>query len=172
MVRKDSSSITFDRVQIDFFLFFVFCFCFCFGASLLAEPQTDEGGAETGVPEKPPDDALQKMPHTKARKFKLQSRLEPKLQHWWQARQANRLTITPRAAPLIRRRENEGKSLSSERTSPLSAASIQGQGDISQNNFDGSGRMVPGSQGTAQPRGRVTRRSIDAVTQSALLRRG
>ena len=44
----------------------------------MAEPLTDEGGEETGVPvEKNPGDELQKMPHTKARRFKSQARLEP-----------------------------------------------------------------------------------------------
>ena len=47
---------------------------------------TDERGEETGVPgEKPPDDEVQKMPHTKTRKFKPQARFEPALSHWWQA---------------------------------------------------------------------------------------
>ena len=36
--------------------------------------------------------------HTKARKFKPQPRLEPALEHWWQARKADELTITPRVA--------------------------------------------------------------------------
>ena len=42
---------------------------------------------------------FQKMPNTKARKFKPQRRLEPALQHWWQAR-ADVLTMTPRIAPI------------------------------------------------------------------------
>ena len=48
-------------------------------------------------------DRLQKMPHTKAPKFKPQTqkfkprpRLEPVLLHWWWARKAHMLTITPR----------------------------------------------------------------------------
>ena len=49
-------------------------------------------------PEKPPDDELQKMPHTKVGKFKPQPRLEPALQHWWRARKADVLAITPRVA--------------------------------------------------------------------------
>ena len=49
-------------------------------------------------PEKPPDDELQKMPHTNAGKFKPQLRLEPALWHWAQARKADVLTITPRVA--------------------------------------------------------------------------
>ena len=47
-------------------------------------------------PEKTPGDELQKMPHTTARRFKPQARLEPAQQHWWQARKADVLTITPR----------------------------------------------------------------------------
>ena len=45
----------------------------------MAEPLTDEGGEETEVPGENPDDELQKMPHTKVRKFKPQPRLEPAL---------------------------------------------------------------------------------------------
>ena len=55
-------------------------------------------GRKPGCPEKTPDDELQKMPHTKAPKFKPQPRLEHALQHWWQARKAHVLTITPRVA--------------------------------------------------------------------------
>ena len=36
------------------------------------------------------------MPHTKALKFKPQSRLKPALQHWWQVRKAHVVTITLR----------------------------------------------------------------------------
>ena len=43
----------------------------------MVEPLTDEGGEETGVPEKTPGDELQKMPHTTARRVKPQARLEP-----------------------------------------------------------------------------------------------
>ena len=49
-------------------------------------------GRKPECPEKPPDEYLQKMPHTKARKFNSQPRLEPALQHWWQARNANHYT--------------------------------------------------------------------------------
>ena len=45
--------------------------------------------------EKTPDDELQKMPHTTARRFKPQARLEPAQQHWWQAGKADVLTVTP-----------------------------------------------------------------------------
>ena len=43
--------------------------------------------------EKTPDDKLKKMPYTKARKFKPQSRLKFALYHWCQARKADMLTI-------------------------------------------------------------------------------
>ena len=36
-------------------------------------------GRKPEYPEKTPDDQLQKMPHTKARRFKLHTRLEPSL---------------------------------------------------------------------------------------------
>ena len=49
---------------------------------LLVEPLTDERGEETGAPGETPDDELQKMPHTKALKFKPQPRLEPTLWLW------------------------------------------------------------------------------------------
>ena len=44
---------------------------------LLVEPLTDEGGEKTGEPGENPGDELQKMPHTEARRFKPQARLEP-----------------------------------------------------------------------------------------------
>ena len=47
---------------------------------------------------KTPDDELQKMPHTKARKFKLQARFEPAQWHWWLASEADVLTVIPRVA--------------------------------------------------------------------------
>ena len=43
--------------------------------------------------EKPLDDELQKMPHTKARKSKPQARLELALKHCWQGRKGDVLTI-------------------------------------------------------------------------------
>ena len=52
-------------------------------------------------PEETPGDELQKMPHTKARRFKPQARLEPSQQHWWRARKADVLTMTPRVASSI-----------------------------------------------------------------------
>ena len=39
------------------------------------------------------------MPHTKARRFKPQVRLEPAQRHWWQARKADVLTVTARVTP-------------------------------------------------------------------------
>ena len=56
------------------------------------------GGAETRVPGETPGDELQKMPHTKASRFKPKARLEPAQQHWWQARKADVLTVTPGVA--------------------------------------------------------------------------
>ena len=58
-------------------------------------------GRKSEYPEKTPGDELQKMPHTTARRFKPQARLEPAQQHWWQARKADMLTVTPRVAPSI-----------------------------------------------------------------------
>ena len=49
-------------------------------------------GRKPEYPEKTPDDELQKMPHTKAQKFKRQARLEHAQQHWWQARNTDVLT--------------------------------------------------------------------------------
>ena len=56
-------------------------------------------GRKPEHPEKTPGDELQKMPHTTARIFKPQARLEPAQQHWWQARKADMLTVTTRVAP-------------------------------------------------------------------------
>ena len=56
-------------------------------------------GRKPEYPEKTPGDELQKMPHTTARRFKHQARLEPAQQHWWQSRKADMLTVTPRVAP-------------------------------------------------------------------------
>ena len=53
-------------------------------------------GRKPECPEKTPGDELQKMPHTTARRFKPQARLEPAQWHWWQARKADVLTVTPR----------------------------------------------------------------------------
>ena len=52
-------------------------------------------GRKQEYSEKTPDDELQKMPQTNAQKFKPQPRVEPALQHRWQARKADVLTITP-----------------------------------------------------------------------------
>ena len=67
MVRRDSLATKFDRVENRIYLSFI----------LLAQPLTDEGGEETGVPGENPGDELQKMPHTEARRFNPQARLEP-----------------------------------------------------------------------------------------------
>ena len=56
-------------------------------------------GKKPEYPEKTPGDELQKMPHNKARRFKSQARLEPAQKHWWQARKADVITVTPRVAP-------------------------------------------------------------------------
>ena len=56
-------------------------------------------GRKPEYPEKTPGDELQKTPHTTARRFKLQARLEPAQKHWWQARKADMLTVTLRVAP-------------------------------------------------------------------------
>ena len=55
-------------------------------------------GRKPEYPEKIPGDELQKMPHTTTRRFKSQARLEPAQKHWWQARKADMLTVTPRVA--------------------------------------------------------------------------
>ena len=59
-------------------------------------------GRNAEYPEKTPDDELQKMSHTKAKKFKPQPRLELALKHWWQARKTGVLTMSPRVAPVTR----------------------------------------------------------------------
>ena len=59
-----------------------------------------EEGRKPEYPEKTPGVELQKMPHTTARRFKTQARLEPPQQHWWQARKAGMLTVTPLVASL------------------------------------------------------------------------
>ena len=56
-------------------------------------------GMKPEYPEKTPGDKLQKMPHTKARRFIPKARLEPAQQHCWQARKADALTFTPRVVP-------------------------------------------------------------------------
>ena len=43
----------------------------------MAEPLTDEMGRKPEYLKTTPSDELQKMPHTKARRFKPQARLEP-----------------------------------------------------------------------------------------------
>ena len=60
-----------------------------------------EEGRKPEYQEKTPEDELEKMPHTTARRFKPQARLEPAKKHWWQARKADMLTVTPRVAPTV-----------------------------------------------------------------------
>ena len=55
-------------------------------------------GRKPEYPEKTAGDELQKMLHTTARRLKPQTRLGPAQQHWWQARKADMLTVTPRVA--------------------------------------------------------------------------
>ena len=56
-------------------------------------------GRKLEYPEQTPGDELQKMRHTKARKFKPQARLKPTQEHWWQVRKADMLTVIPHLAP-------------------------------------------------------------------------
>ena len=56
-------------------------------------------GRKQEYPEKTPGDELQKMPHTTARRFNPQARLEPAQLYWWQTRKADMLTVTPRVDP-------------------------------------------------------------------------
>ena len=58
-------------------------------------------GRKPEYPEKIPGDELQKMPFTRARRFKPQARFEPTQQHWRHARKADMLTFTPCVAPSI-----------------------------------------------------------------------
>ena len=58
-------------------------------------------GRKPEYTEKTHDDELQKMAHTKARKFKPLGRLESALYHWWQGRKADALTVTPRVDPNV-----------------------------------------------------------------------
>ena len=91
LVRRDSSAIKFDRVEVAFIWTFI----------LLAKPLNRwRRGGNRSIRRKKPDDELQKLPHTTARRCKPQARLEPAQQHWWQARKADMLTVTPRVAPV------------------------------------------------------------------------
>ena len=65
-------------------------------------------GRKPEYPEITPGDELQKMSHTTARRFKPQVRLEPAQQHWWQARKADMLTVTPHVAITFVRLKNKG----------------------------------------------------------------
>ena len=55
VVRRDSSAIKFDRVEIAFTLVLF----------RWLKPLTDEGGRQQEYPEKTPDHEIQKMPHNK-----------------------------------------------------------------------------------------------------------
>ena len=56
-------------------------------------------GRKLEYPKKTPDDKLQKMPHTTTWKCQPQPRLGPALEHWWQVRKADMLTITSCVIP-------------------------------------------------------------------------
>ena len=91
MVQRDSSAIKFDEFKSHLFeLYFI---------GWTIKPMMERRKPE--YHEKTPDDYLQKMPRTKARRFKPEPRLESVQQHWWQARKADVLTMTPRVAPSI-----------------------------------------------------------------------
>ena len=100
MVRRVSSVIKFDRVEIAVIL------SLFYWLNPLTDDEGGGGGGGRGrgggpwYPEKTPDE-LQKMPHTEVRNVKPQPRLKPALWHWWQARKADVLTVTPRVAPTI-----------------------------------------------------------------------
>ena len=83
VVGRDSSAIKFDRAEIGFIL--------ALSYGLNHFPMKE--GRKLEYPEKTPDDELQKMPRSKARKFKLHPTLEPALSHWWQARKAGMKSI-------------------------------------------------------------------------------
>ena len=68
-IGRDRSAIKSDRAKISFNQALFYCL----------KPMADEVGEETGVSREDPDHDLQKMPHTKAREFKPQLRLEPAL---------------------------------------------------------------------------------------------
>ena len=76
MVRRDSSAIKFDSWN-----------CVYLSIIILAEQMKE--GRKPKYLEKTPDVELQKMPHTKAQRFKTQARLKPAQQHWRQARKAD-----------------------------------------------------------------------------------
>ena len=67
LVQRDNSAIKFDRVEIALIL------------ALFYWLKPMKEGRKPEYREKTPDDELQKIPHTKARKFKPQARLESAL---------------------------------------------------------------------------------------------
>ena len=68
----------------------------------MAKPLTNEWGEKTVYPETTPGDKLRILPHTKARRFKPQVRLEPTQQHRWQARKVDVLAVIPSGLQLGR----------------------------------------------------------------------
>ena len=88
VVRRDSSAVKYDRVEIAF-IWVLFYW-------LNHQPMKE--GRKPEFPEKTPGDELQKMPHAKARRFKPQARLEPAQQHWCLAKKADVLIVVPHVA--------------------------------------------------------------------------
>ena len=76
-----------------------------------------------------PGDELQKMQHTKTRRFQPQARIEPAQQHWWQARKAHVLTITTRLivslAEVINRRKPGCREKNPVRRAPENAVHLK-----------------------------------------------
>ena len=64
--RYEETALLLSKTELKSHLFWLLLFFFCF----LVKPLTNEGREETGEPKKTPDDRLQKMTHSKARKFK------------------------------------------------------------------------------------------------------
>ena len=55
-------------------------------------------GRKPEFPEKTHGEGLQKKPEDSSP----EARLEPAQQHWWQARKADVLTVTPRVVPFLK----------------------------------------------------------------------
>ena len=93
LMRRDSSAIKFDRVEIAFILALFYWL----------KPLPDKEGMKPEYSEKTPyEKPLQKMPQTNDWNFKPQPRLEPTLWHWWQVRKADVLATTPHTALIWR----------------------------------------------------------------------
>ena len=73
VVRRDSSAIKLDRVEIAF----IRALFFGEGGEGAETTNRRRRGRKLEYPEKTADDELQKMPHIKTLKFKPQPRLEP-----------------------------------------------------------------------------------------------